>query len=163
MTAGRFGFWRHRDGVRAEFDQVETAILRDLAGQVSGLLRERDRSDPAVARLFPDAHRDDRAVAAAYRELVESDLRAAKTEAVRALAASVAAGGPVELTGDDAEQWLQALNDIRLALGTRLGITEDPDEEADEEADPDDPAGYVRNVYHWLGEVQETLVDALSS
>ena len=33
----------------------------------------------------------------------------------------------VELDADEAQAWLGALNDARLALGTRLGVTEDLD------------------------------------
>jgi hypothetical protein len=45
------------------------------------------------------------------------------------------------------------LNDLRLALGTRLGVTA--------EDDPDDPAFHAdggRLLYHWLTWFQDALV-----
>jgi hypothetical protein len=46
------------------------------------------------------------------------------------------------------------LNDLRLALGTRLGITEDDDHVVER---PDDP----RVVYYWLTGIQDAVVQAL--
>ena len=52
--------------------------------------------------------------------------------------------------------WLAALNDVRLALGTALDVTEDmPDD-----VDPDDPRAAHLGVYHWLTFVQDGLVQA---
>ena len=56
----------------------------------------------------------------------------------------------------DATRWLQVLNDLRLALGTRLGISED-----DDEPDLDDPEQQPRLLYHWLTAVQDTVVQHL--
>ena len=38
-------------------------------------------------------------------------------------------GGRISLSEPQAQVWLRALNDIRLALGVRLGVTEDVYEE----------------------------------
>ena len=40
-----------------------------------------------------------------------------------------AAGGKIELTPEQADAWLAALNDVRLALGTALDVSEDMPEE----------------------------------
>ena len=57
-----------------------------------------------------------------------------------------------------AAAWLSALNDVRLALGTALDVTEDmPDE-----LPADDPREPHLNVYHWLTWVQESLIQAVS-
>jgi Domain of unknown function (DUF2017) len=53
---------------------------------------------------------------------------------------------------------LGALNDARLALGTRLGVTEDPEYESIADSDPD--AGAYA-VYGWLTWVQDDLVQVL--
>jgi hypothetical protein len=39
------------------------------------------------------------------------------------------AGGRIQLTNDQAHAWLKALNDVRLALGVRLGVTEEFEEQ----------------------------------
>ena len=65
-------------------------------------------------------------------------------------------GGDVKLTLEQADAWLSALNDVRLALGTALDVSEDmPDELA-----PDDPRAGHLGVYHWLTYVQDGLVQS---
>ncbi|NED63551.1 DUF2017 family protein, partial [Streptomyces sp. SID10244] len=55
-------------------------------------------------------------------------------------------GGDLALTEDQAMEWLTALNDVRLALGAMLGISEDtPDQ-----LPPDHPHAAHLDVYHWL-------------
>jgi Domain of unknown function (DUF2017) len=109
-------------------------------------------SDPALARLLPDAYRDDDRAAGEFRRLTESSLRRDKvSSAERLLAALPAEGaGEVRLDPETTESWLATINDVRLALGTRLEVTE-PDPE-----DPDAPA-YV--VYLWLTELQGVLIE----
>jgi hypothetical protein len=62
----------------------------------------------------------------------------------------------VELTPDQADEWLRALNDVRLALGTALDVSE----ETPEELPDDDPRSPHLGVYHWLTFVQDSLVQA---
>jgi hypothetical protein len=55
--------------------------------------------------------------------------------------------------------WLQAVNDVRLVLGTRLDITEDwPDARDDLAAD--DPHAALYDFYDWLTMLQDRLVVA---
>jgi hypothetical protein len=72
-----------------------------------------------------------------------------------------ASGGKVKLTADQAEAWLRSLNDVRLALGVRLGVTDDYDA-LDEDVEPDDPRFAYVQVYQWLAYIQGSLVAALS-
>jgi hypothetical protein len=108
--------------------------------------------------LFPDGHRSDPELAADYRELTESSLRSAKADDLAMVRASLPAeGGEVRLDADQAGAWLRTSNDLRLALGTRLDISEDtepPEEMAGEE-------DQQLAVYYWLTAVQGSLVDAL--
>jgi hypothetical protein len=72
--------------------------------------------------------------------------------------ADLAGAGEVELADPDAaRRWIQLLNDLRLALGTRLGITEDDDHELD----PTDVRAQPRLVYYWLTAVQDSVVQGL--
>jgi len=66
-------------------------------------------------------------------------------------------GGRVVLTPEQAESWLYALNDVRLALGATLDI----DDDTPEVLDDDDPRAPHLDVYHWLTWVQDSLVQAL--
>jgi hypothetical protein len=112
--------------------------------------------DPALARLLPDAYRDDAEAAGEFRRLTESSLRRDKvTAAERMLAALPADGaGEVRLDPETTESWLATINDVRLALGTRLEVTEEM-----AEPDPEDPDAPAYVVYLWLTELQNVLIE----
>lgn len=118
--------------------------------------------DPVLARLLPDGYLDDPQAAREFRKFTESGLRSAKVQAARTLLATLPPeGGKVKLSSDQAVAWLRSLNDVRLALGTRLGVTSDFDG-LGEGAAPDDPRFAYILVYQWLAELQDSLVTALS-
>jgi Domain of unknown function (DUF2017) len=117
--------------------------------------------DPALARLLPDAYRDDPDAAGEFRRYTEQSLRSAKQETAQTVLDTLPAeGGPVRLDGEQAQAWLRALNDVRLALGVRLEVTEEFEDQW-QELDPNDPRSAAFEVYSWLGGVQESLVQAL--
>ena len=118
--------------------------------------------DPVVARLLPDAYRDDPEKAGEFRKYTESSLREAKKYFAQTLLETLPPqGGKVRLTGDQARDWLRALNDIRLMFGVRLEVTEDFEDQLSA-LDPKDPRAAAFEVYGWLGAVQESLVRALA-
>jgi hypothetical protein len=140
-----------------------TSDLGELAGvepfELGGPVTAPD--DPVLARLLPDGYRDDPVAAGEFRQYTEPDLRAGKVAAASTVLSTLpASGGRVRLAGEAAQDWLRALNDVRLAIGTVLGVTEDhPDELPG--ADPEDPRSAYLGVYHWLGYLQDSLVRAL--
>ena len=145
----------------ARLEPAEAGILGLLLDQLEQLLTadaDDVGDDPVLGRLFPDGHRSDPELAADYRELTESSLRGAKADDLAMVRASLPAeGGEVRLDADQAGAWLRTSNDLRLALGTRLDISEDtepPEEVAGEE-------DQQLAVYYWLTAVQGSLVDAL--
>ena len=114
-----------------------------------------------LARLLPDGYTDDPEAAGEFRKYTEAGLRSAKHQAALDMLATLPlAGGRVQLSGEQAIAWLKALNDVRLALGVRLGVTEDFEEQWGKLAQ-DDPQWTAFEVYAWLGAVQESLVQAL--
>src|SRR5215469_7133475 len=117
--------------------------------------------DPVLARLLPDAYQDDPEAAGEFRKYTESSLREAKKYFAQTLLDTLPpSGGRVRLTGDQARDWMRALNDVRLMFGVRLEVTEDFEEQLAALA-PDDPRVAAFEVYGWLGAVQESLVRAL--
>ena len=66
----------------------------------------------------------------------------------------------MQLDADQAQAWLGALNDSRLVLGERLGVTEDL-EELISALGEDDPRLALLWVYDRLTYLQESLVQAL--
>lgn len=124
-------------------------------------------NDPVLARLFPDGYRDDAEAADELRGLIQGDLHVQKLEhATTMLATLPMTGGEIRLDAEEAESWLLALNDARLALGTRLEVTQETDvlDELDDAvlADPTGPKVLALSVYHLLGYAQESLVEALT-
>ena len=118
--------------------------------------------DPVLARLLPDAYRDDTEAAGDFRRFTEHELRDGKAAAARTVLATLPEdGGRIRLSEEDAQVWLRALNDVRLALGVRLSITEDFDART-ADLDPADPRSAYMWIYDWLTFLQETLVRALS-
>jgi Domain of unknown function (DUF2017) len=118
--------------------------------------------DPVLARLLPDAYPDDPAAAGEFRKYTESSLRESKKYFAQTMLDTLPpSGGRVKLTGDQARDWLRALNDVRLMFGVRLEVTEDFEEQL-AALDPQDPKVAAFEVYGWLGAVQESLVQALA-
>ena len=65
-----------------------------------------------------------------------------------------------DLTAEQAQAWLRALNDVRLALGVRLEVTEEIHDEIAAMSE-DDPRYAAHVTYDWLTYLQDTLVRAL--
>jgi len=130
--------------------------------------------DPVLARLFPTAYTDDEESAADFRRFTESGLRDGKAAAAGSIIDTLEDAGlppelledglviDVELTHADAEAWMRAFTDIRLALATRLGV-EAGDEHYWHSLPDDDPRAQAHDIYEWVGYLQETVVEALTS
>jgi hypothetical protein len=171
------GFRRVGDGrIGLDLAPEEGAVLRGLVEQLLELMEALPAgdpglaelgisesteapADPALARLFPDGYRDDPDAAGEFRRYTESGLRDGKREAAETVLKGLA---ETKIVLDDvqAHAWLRCLNDLRLTLGTRLEVTEDFYERA-EELDWDDPRYALYAVYDWLGLLQDTLVRSL--
>lgn len=125
------------------------------------LLPDFFRTDVADAVAGPDNETDENS-AGALRSLHEPELVQAKTEvADLVLNTCPVDGGAVQLTGEQADQWLTALNDVRLALGTALEVGEDGEDDLVDDAETDELRREHLGVYHWLTWVQDNLVTAL--
>jgi hypothetical protein len=131
----------------------ERELLGHLVEQLRELL-ELTTDDPIVRRLFPTAYHDDAERDQEYQQLVRDELLEGRLAALAVVEASAAAD---ELDEAELTAWLTALNDLRLVLGTRLDISEDPIEVAED--DPDAPA---LAVYGYLSVLLGDVVDALA-
>ena len=135
--------------------------LARLLGQAGGAGPATPPDDPVLARLLPDAYGDDAEAAGDFRRFTEQELRNGKAAAARTVLATLPEnGGRVRLSEEEAQVWLRALNDVRLALGVRLSITQDFEARL-QDLDPADPRSAYMWVYDWLTFLQETLVRAL--
>ncbi|WP_369186418.1 DUF2017 domain-containing protein [Streptomyces sp. R08] len=138
-------------------------------------------ADPVLRRLFPDAYTDPEqapdspqdaeermAHSAEFRRFTENDLRAGKRENALAVVRTLDALNPggdggaiLKLTAEESRQWLGALNDLRLAIGSRLDITDEDDTDDLYRLPDEDPRKPMVMAYLWLGGLQETLVSTL--
>ncbi len=174
------GFRRNRHGqVWLHLGDPDRGLMADLLDQMVAMLAEPEADepadpladlvgidptaqrpdDPALARLFPDAY-EDPDDADEFRRFTQRDLRTGKLGNLRTAAASLGRPDPTRLSQEECLAWLGALNDLRLTLGTRLGITEDGTDELLGLAD-DDPRRAMSLVYDWLTYHQDRLVHAL--
>ena len=162
----------------ASFTDLERELLTDLATQVIELLGEPPdaelagigggdalSTDPAIARLLPDAYRDDAEASREFRRFTENSLAARKVANARALIGALAESGEIELGADSQQAWLRALTDIRLIIASRLGIENDDDDPqyGDEAIDVRDADLMMRDIYDWLGMVQGSLIGAIGA
>ncbi len=156
-------FRRRASELVARLEPAEARIVALLLDQLEQLLTaeiEDVTGDPVIARLLPPGHRGDPEIAADYRELTEAALRSGKTDDLAAVRATLpAGGGEVRLDPDQAGAWLRTTNDLRLALGERIGVTEETEP-------PEDPVGEEGQQladYYWLTGLQGSLVDAVAA
>ena len=145
-------FQRKGDRVRVNLEVHERLLLGELLDELEGLLEDPD--DPEVRRLFPPAY-SDRADDEQYRSLVRNQLVSGRSKALATVRETLA----VEtLDLEQADQWLRALNDMRLVLGTRWDVTEQLDYGT---LNLNEPRGRELAVYGYLSWLQEQLVEAL--
>ena len=133
------------DGYVVDLGHDEAMLVRRLLAELRQLLDDPepgDETDELLARLFPVAHPDDPDAEAEYQRLMREELVASKLAAFETVDATLDGDGRLDEGGLIA--FMQSINSLRLALGTMLGVTDDPDAEVD-------PAGEVSAEYHLYG------------
>ncbi|WP_375489908.1 DUF2017 family protein [uncultured Jatrophihabitans sp.] len=148
--------------VKLHFEPAEVELLGVLLTELDEVVADEDADTEVGRRLYPAALPDDPDASRQFRELTEEALRSGRRERISACRAQLQ-DPPVPLDDEDvARSWLQVLNDLRLVLGTRLGVTEDgvpPPVSGPEETDDDAVAPYA--IYDYLTGVQDLVVRAL--
>ena len=107
-----------------------------------------------LARLFPVAYPRDEEAQAAFAGLSGGDLLEHHRTSLELL---VATSRATHLDEEQIEQWLAALNDLRLVLGTSLEVTEEREPPA-----ANDPRLQEWICYDYLSFLLGEVVDALS-
>lgn len=171
-----------RDGsqVILDLEAQELELLTHLYGQLHELLAHDEMEvdadpfiqlmnmdgpttepqDPALARLFPNAYLEDEEAASDFRRFTEPDLRRKKLACVRDVLEQLQKFDEMlALDSHQTQNWLLSLNDLRLVLGTRIGVGEQDEEDEDQEPDPERDPGYF--LYDYLTYLQGTLIDLL--
>jgi Domain of unknown function (DUF2017) len=144
---------RSRGGFELRLPRAEREVLQSLPGELRQLIESKDAS---TTRLFPPAYEDDPERQAEYQEMVGDELLQKRLQALEIVEQTVQAK---RLDEEQLLAWLGALNDLRLVLGTRLGIEVETD---GEDIVDDDPRAPVFGLYHYLGWLESQAVDALA-
>lgn len=156
-------FRRQGDHIRMQLDPVEIDLLRSLRDGLRGTLSSGDGEDPVLRRLFPAAVVGDEEADRELRRLLRDDLLQSRLSGLEALADLLDRGVEhrghvrVRLDGEEAALVLGVLNDLRLAIGARIGI----ESLERDDLDPDDPVVYRLAVMDHLAWLQEQLLAIL--
>jgi hypothetical protein len=148
------------DRILLRFDSGERLLLGRLLADLRGRLDDPEgvAGEEALARLFPPAFPDDPEAEASYASLVREDLLDGRRARIRAVEATF---DEVAIDDEQAVAWMGVLNDLRLVMGTSLGVAAD-----DQDAglpEPGDPDAFRRAVYGWLGWLVGWFVEALEA
>ena len=127
-------------------------LLSELLDELERLLDDPD--DPELRRLFPPAYSEP-SNDEQYRSLVRDQLVSGRAKALAMVRETM---DRENLDVEEADQWLRALNDMRLVLGTRWDVTEQMDYG---KLDLGEQRGRELAIYGYLSWLQEQLVEAL--
>jgi Domain of unknown function (DUF2017) len=141
--------------------EVEVAVLGGLIDELDALATDPPADDPVTDRLYPPGYDDD-AAARDFSDLTRPSLQRERRERYEQCRAQLPiGGGELVIAAESVQSWLVVLNDMRLALGTRLGVT--PEGFADAAGGPDvaDDVNAARIAYQWLTAIQDQLVTSV--
>ena len=146
---------RRGQGCQLNLPPEERELLKILPVELATLIKGLDRgAEPpeSMRRLFPRAYVSDDGAEQAYAASTRAELSERHQQALATLADTAHA------TALDEEQmagWMTALNDLRLFLGTVLGVTDD------ESWVPIGPPDSEVVIYHYLTMLQSELIDVM--
>jgi hypothetical protein len=142
----------------AELADAEASLLGQFLDELVAINDVLDGDDPLVQRLFPAGYRGDAEAAADFRELTQLSLQRERRDRYVSCRGDLpGGGGRLAFTDESAHRWLLVVNDMRLAVGTRLGVTAEP-----ADPDPGDPEYPAYLAYHWLTALQDGLLTQIA-
>ncbi|MDA8400628.1 MAG: DUF2017 family protein [Actinomycetota bacterium] len=148
LSAGRY---------RVRLPMTERLLLMTLSTQlVTMLSSDKPSSDPSLRRLFPPAYVDDEHAERNYQELVRQDLLARRS---RALDAVNHVTHSDQVDEETMESFLEALNALRLVIGTHLDVSENLDDITTQ----DDAQSPAMSAYAYLSWLEGQVVDAMAA
>jgi hypothetical protein len=153
----RGAFGRGRNGYVLRIAPQERALVIRLLGELSELLSA-PAEQPATARLFPVVHPDDAEREAEYQRLMRDELVTSRLAGIAAVT-KVLEGSAKKVTLSEGQltSFMQAVNGVRLVLGTILDVSEDDDVVEIEDHVPE------YQLYAYLSWLLDSAVVAASS
>ena len=149
---------RSGSGYVLHLSRDERTVVASLLEELRQMLLSPTTPD-ALARLFPVVHPDEPAREAEYQRLMREELVTSRLAGIDTVTAVLERPGrKVQLGADELLAFVQAVNSIRLVLGTVLDVTED-----DELDPPDELAESAEyQLYGYLSWVLDSSVRAMS-
>lgn len=155
MLRRRFRPLRRGRGCALNLPSEERTLLETLPSELTGVLKGLDHSGELpenLRRLFPRAYVSDDEAERSYSSATRAELADGHMAALSTLAGTAQASS---LTEEQMGEWMAALTDLRLVLGTVLQVT-------------DDEAWVVAHqgeseaiIYHYLTMLQSELIDVM--
>lgn len=150
-------------GYKVAVGDAERELLVRLLGELAGALAvsvEPGTDQPMLRRMFPPAYHleDDREAESEYQRLMHDELVASRLAAITTV--STALRDQTVFDDGAITAFVQAVNMLRLVLGTLLDVDESHD--LDAVAD-DDPLVGEHNLYGYLSYLLDAAVTALSA
>jgi hypothetical protein len=149
---------RVNDGFAINIDADERQLVSRLLEELSELLLS-GTDDNRLIRMFPPAYHlaDDADADAEYQRLMREDLVASRLAGITTVNQALATTG---IVGEETiVAFTQAINGLRLVIGTMLDVGEDHDPDA---IDSDDPQIGSHHLYNFLSWLLDWAVQALS-
>ena len=148
---------RVRDGFTFNIGDEERQLVTRLLTELSQLLMG-ESNDPRLVRIFPPAYHlaDDADADAEYQRLMREELVASRLSGITTVNAALQS---TEVASEDTMvAFVQAINGLRLVLGTMLDVSEDQDSD---DIDDDDPLAGEHHLYNFLSWLLDWAVRAL--
>lgn len=166
------------DSIELYLEPLEIALLTSLIEQIATLLEPESKekskdplekiigidfkisrpTDEVLLRLLPDAYQNDSESSDEFRRFTERSLRELKIRNAKNVLENLPEPDQIKkIKEKDFQSWLTVLNDVRLALGTRIGINEES-----EESDEDNEQEHSHEIYSWLTWLQSNLLEELN-
>ena len=148
---------RVRDGYAINIADGERQLVARLLSELGQLLMG-EAGDPRLVRIFPPAYHlaDDAEADAEYQRLMREELVASRLTGITTVNQALQAPGPV--SEETMISFVQAINGLRLVLGTILDVSEDQDPD---DIDEDDPLAGEYHLYNFLSWLLDWAVRAL--
>lgn len=133
--------------IEVRLSPEERVFLGDVIPLLAGV--GLSDGDPAAERLRVPVYLDNPSANDEWWRLMGEDLDANRKADRAVFEKAISTDRPVSLDVEEANAMLRVLNEVRLALGARLGI--------DVEADHDSLPEQSRQAFDYLGWIQEEL------
>lgn len=144
--------------LRLSRDEIDL-IVRLLDELRALMLSDDPETAPLMRRLFPPAYhlQDDAEAEAEYQRFMREDLVASHLESIGRVETALNSGEP--MNDSTVQGFMQALNGVRLVLGTLLDVSEEHDLTSVRD---DHPLAAEHHLYGFLSYLLESTVLAVS-